>query len=113
MHMPEQEQEHTLINLTTDPIVIVDWEYKYDAKHQNDYVVFEPLKDNLVKLPSVKEGTYYIVSPPTAYFLHLATGRIDFLFPDGECIDAHGSLRGYYTLASVEDDSPLDYQSVK
>ena len=113
MHMPEQDTQTALINLTTEPIVIVDWEYKYDEKYRNNYVVLEPSKNPIEKLPPVKEGTCYVVSPQTAFFLHLATGRTDFLFPDGECIDAQGTLRGYYSLASVEDEQPIDYNGIK
>jgi hypothetical protein len=103
MKTPHQEitYQSRVINLLSEPVVIVDWGYGKKKELDNNYIVFEPL-GYVIELKDVTEkpDVFYIVSPETAKCLALFTRRADIIYPDGECRDNQNSLLGYYSFAS-------------
>lgn len=103
--MPHQEitSNSKIINLTGEPVVIVEWGYGKQPELDNNYVVFESLGCAYeLKDITEKPDVFYIVSHDTAKALALFTDREDIIYPDGECRDSHNALRGYYAFASCK-----------
>ena len=103
MGTPHQEitYQSKIINLLSEPVVIVDWGYGKKRELDNNYIVFE----SFGYVPEIKDiaeqpDVFYIVSPDAAKVLALFSNRKDIIYPDGECRDAQNSLLGYYSFAS-------------
>jgi hypothetical protein len=103
MGTPHQEitYQSRIINLLSEPVVILDWGYGKRKELDNNYIVFESLGYVLeLKDVTEKPDVFYIVTPETAKVLALFTQRADIIYPDGECRDNQNSLLGYYAFAS-------------